>query len=128
MRWWARTVVQYPCAGGRVARSLSAIREAATVSARMTATPLIQISEERQQQELRRAIASGAAERRRAWRFHVIALLCLAWLLLGFALLGLAFHLTDGDQVRAAFLLAFLIGYGGPVWTLIIAHWSASQS
>ena len=98
------------------------------VSARMTATPLIQISEERQQQELRRAIASGAAERRRAWRFHVIALLCLAWLLLGFALLGLAFHLTDGDQVRAAFLLAFLIGYGGPVWTLIIAHWSASQS
>jgi len=94
----------------------------------MTATPLLQISEERQQQELRHAAASDAAEKRRGWRFRLVSLMCVAWVLFGFAWLGLAFHLTDPDQARAAFLLAFLVGYGGPTWTVLIAHWLASRS
>ena len=54
--------------------------------------------------------------------------LCLVWALLGFALLGLGFHLTDPDRAQAALLLAFLVGYGGPAWTVILAHWSADRS
>jgi hypothetical protein len=90
--------------------------------------PLVQISEERQQQELRRAIDLAAGERRSARRFRLLALACLGWLLLGFVLLGLAFHLADPDRGQAALLAAFLVGYGGPAWTVILAHWHFSES
>lgn len=90
--------------------------------------PLVQISEERQQQELRRAIDRATIDRRSGRRFRLLALACLGWLLLGFALLGLAFHLTDPDRAQAALLAAFLVGYGGPAWTVIIAHWHSGES
>ena len=94
----------------------------------MTATPLIEIPEERKQQELRRAIAAADAEHRIGRRVRLVVVLCLVWALLGFALLGLGFHLTDPDRAQAALLLAFLAGYGGPAWTVIFAHWSVDRS
>src|SRR2546427_129793 len=94
----------------------------------MTTIPLIDIPEERKQQELRRATNHAGAAPLLGRRARLLALVCCAWLLLGFGLLGLAFHLTDSDQAQAAFLAAILVGNGGPAWTLVLAHWSANQT
>jgi len=93
----------------------------------MTAVPLIRISEERRQRELRRAVARGRPDPAARRRVVVIALLCVAWLCLGYGLLGLAFHLTDPDRAEAAFLAGILAANGGPVWTVLIASWLAQQ-
>src|SRR5438132_13975172 len=90
--------------------------------------PLIDIPEERKQQELRRATNHAGAAPLLGRRARLLALVCCAWLLLGFGLLGLAFPLTDSDQAQAAFLAAILVGNGGPAWTLVLAHWSANQT
>ena len=94
----------------------------------MTTLPLIDIPEERKQQELRRAANRAGAEPLLGRRARLLALVCFTWLLLGFGLLGLAFHLTDSDQAQAVCLAAILVGNGGPAWTLLLAQWSANQS
>ena len=93
----------------------------------MTATPLIQVTEERKEQELRRALGAATADARAGRRVRLLALLGFVWVLLGFAFLGLGFHLTDPDRAQAAFLLAFLVAYGGPAWTVILVHRSADR-
>ncbi|MGH7645163.1 MAG: hypothetical protein ACREMR_06215 [Gemmatimonadales bacterium] len=93
----------------------------------MTAAPLVQIPDERKQQELRRAMARAGGEDPVRARLLLLTTLCLGWLLLGFGLLGLSFHLTDPDRAQAALLGAILVGNGGPAWTLLLSHWLAHQ-
>ena len=93
----------------------------------MTALPLIQIPEERRRRELRHALERSRVDPAARRRFHVLVLACLAWLFLGYGLLGLAFHLTDPDRAQAAFLAAILVANGGPVWTVLISYWLAHQ-
>jgi len=88
---------------------------------------LVDIPEERKQHELRRAMARAGADSPVRARFLLLALLCMAWLLLGFALLGLSFHLTDPDRAQVALLAAILVDNGGPAWTLLLSHWLAQQ-
>ena len=89
----------------------------------MTYVPLVTIPEERSRQELRRAIWH-ATPSRRVLRLTVF---CIAWLLLGFYLLGLSFHLTDPDLAQVAFFAGLLVGNGGPAWTVIIVLWLEQQ-
>ncbi|MGH7674862.1 MAG: hypothetical protein ACREMV_06270 [Gemmatimonadales bacterium] len=89
--------------------------------------PLVEIPEERKLEELRRAMARADGGHPGHARAISLAMLCLAWLLLGFALLGLSFHLTDPDRAQAALLGAILVGNGGPAWTLLLSHWLAQQ-
>lgn len=91
----------------------------------MTTVLLLTISEERKQQELRRV--GGHAEPVVRARTLGLALLCSGWLLLGLALVGLSFHLNDGDRAQAALLAGLLVGNGGPSFTLIFAHWLEQQ-
>ncbi len=102
-------------------------RAAGPPGALMPPAPLVQIPEERKQQELRRAIARAGVEDPIRARLLLLAVLCLGWLLLGFALLGLSFHLTDPDRAQVALLAAILVGNGGPAWTLLLSHWLAHQ-
>lgn len=88
--------------------------------------PLVEIPDARKQQELRRAQACVGTHPGRT-RFLLLTLVCLAWLLLGFTLLGLSFHVTDPDRAQAALLGALLVGNGGPAWTLLLSHWLAHQ-
>ena len=87
----------------------------------MTAAPLLTIPEERQRDELRRALEQVEPFVTR--RFVSLTLQCAAWMVLGWFLLGLSFNLTDPDRAQAAFLGGLLVGNGGPAWTLVIAHW-----
>jgi len=91
----------------------------------MTALPLLTVSEERKQRELRRAVER--AEPLVRTRTLALMLLCGGWLLLGLALVGLSFHVTDGDRAQAALLGGLLVGNGGPSFTLILAHWLEQQ-
>jgi hypothetical protein len=93
----------------------------------MTALPLVQISEERRQRELRHALERSGADPAARRRFHVLVLFCLGCLFLGYGLLGLAFHLTDPDRAQAAFLAAILVANGGPAWTLVTSYCLAQQ-
>ena len=63
-----------------------------------TTIPLLVVSEERKQQELRRTGDRLEPGTRR--RTLVLTMLCIAWLLTGYGLIGLSFHLTDGDRAR----------------------------
>jgi len=94
----------------------------------MTLTPLLEISAERKEQEARRAKDLSDAERglgRHAW---LLVPLCGAWVLAGYALIGLAFHLTDADRAQAAFLGGVLVGNAGPAFTVILHHWRSAQA
>ncbi len=94
----------------------------------MTVAPLLVIPEERKQQEIRRAMARADSESTFGRRAQWLALLCAGWLLLGFGFIGLAFHLTDPDRARAAFLAGMLVGNGGPAFSLILSQWLRDQS
>jgi hypothetical protein len=87
----------------------------------MTTLPLVTLSEERKQRELRRAL--GHAQRHNTRHLLVLTFLCAAWMVLGWFLLALSFNLTEPDTAQAAFLAALLVGNGGPVWTLMLAYW-----
>jgi len=87
----------------------------------MTTIPLVELSEERKQRELRRAL--GYTHRPNTRRVLVLTSLCAAWMVLGWFLLALSFNLTQPDTAQAAFLAALLVGNGGPAWTLILAYW-----
>ena len=91
----------------------------------MTTIPLVTLSEERRQRELRRAL--GHVEPHNTRRFLALTFLCAAWMALGWFLLALSFNLTQPDTAQAAFLAALLVGNGGPVWTLILAYWREHQ-
>ena len=94
----------------------------------MTVAPLLDIPEERKQQELRRVMDRAGSERGFGRHARSLVLVCVGWFLLGFGLIGLAFHLTDPDRARAAFLAGVLIGNGGPAFTLILSQWLQNQS
>ena len=94
----------------------------------MTVAPLLDIPEERKQQELRRAMDRASSQRAFGRCAQSLVLVCVGWLLLGFGLIGLAFHLTDPDRALAAFLAGVLIGNGGPAFTLILSEWLQNQS
>ena len=94
----------------------------------MTVAPLLDIPEERKQQELRRARERAGSERAFGRHAQSLMLVCVGWLLLGFGLIGLAFHITDPDRALAAFLAGVLIGNGGPAFTLILSQWLQNQS
>lgn len=87
----------------------------------MTTIPLVALSEERKQRELRRAL--DHAQHPNTRRVLVLTSLCAVWMVLGWFLLALSFNLTQPDTAQAAFLAALLVGNGGPAWTLILAYW-----
>lgn len=89
----------------------------------MAGPPLLVIPEARRATEVRRAEAGGLAEHVSRRRVRIVVSICFAWLLAGIGLLGLRFHLTDGDRAQAALLAALLVGDGGPLFTLLLAHW-----
>lgn len=94
----------------------------------MTNAPLLDIPEERKQQELQRALDHAGSERSFGRDAQWVACLCVGWLFFGFGLLGVAFHLTDPDRAMATFLAGVLIGNGGPAFTLILWQWLRAQS
>ena len=79
----------------------------------MTTIPLLTLSEERRQRELRRAL--GHVHPHNTRRFLALTCLCAGWMALGWFLLALSFNLTEPDTAQAAFLAALLVGNGGPV-------------
>jgi hypothetical protein len=85
--------------------------------------PLLAIPERRRQYELRRAEDIARGSRRDRSRVLLLGGLCLVWWLVGVALLGLSWHLTDGDLARAALYGGLLVGNGGPWFTLVLAYW-----
>ncbi|MGH7700473.1 MAG: hypothetical protein ACREMJ_08175 [Gemmatimonadales bacterium] len=89
----------------------------------MAATTLLDIPEARRAAEVRRAEVGGLAHRVSRRRLRILVVVCFGWLLAGIGLLGLSFHLTDDDRAQAALLAALLVGDGGPLFTLLLAHW-----
>jgi hypothetical protein len=93
----------------------------------MIAVPLIVIPEDRKARELQRATDIAEGARRERLRFVLLVALCFAWVLIGFALVGLGLHLTDPDRAQVAFLGGILVAVGAPAWTLIIHYWIQNQ-
>lgn len=89
----------------------------------MRARPLLELSEERAAQELRRALA--AAQDRHRDRIHQRRLLAAGAVefVAGWVLIAFGFHVRGRDLGRTVFLTGIMVAYLGPVWTWLLAHW-----
>ena len=93
----------------------------------MTNGPLLLLSEERIQQELRRARAAAADARYDRRRNRWLLAACFLELGVGLALMMLGYHVVGEDFGQALFLGGILVGYLGPVWTCILVNWHGSE-
>jgi hypothetical protein len=89
----------------------------------MTTHPLLCLSEERVQGEVRRARAADQDYRRHITRHRWLLTASILEFLAGWALIGLAFHVQGEDAGQAFFFGGLLVGYLGPVWTWLLPHW-----
>jgi hypothetical protein len=85
--------------------------------------PLLPLSQDRIQDELRlaAAIAAGASHyRRRAVR---ILLACIGEYAAGLSMIVLSLHIHGSDLAQVAFYAGLLVALCGPVWTVLLALW-----
>lgn len=88
---------------------------------------LLVISQERIQQELRRAAAAAADTRYDIVRHRWLLAACVVELFAGLTLMVLGYHVSGADFGEALFLGGLLIGYLGPAWTWILANWHGNE-
>ena len=93
----------------------------------MTTQPLLVLSEQRIQQEVRRAIAATADTRYDTRRTRLIVAACTLEFLAGQALMVLGYHVTGEDFGQALFLAGLMVGYLGPAWTCILVNWRGAD-
>ena len=93
----------------------------------MTNQPLLLLSEERIQQEVRRVLATAAAARYDLVRNRWLLAACLVEFAAGLTLMVLGYHVTGEELGEALFLGGLILGYLGPVWTWILANWRGGE-
>jgi len=93
----------------------------------MTTQPLLHLSDERIDYELRRARAAGQDYRRDVVRDRWLLTASIVEFLAGWALIALAFHVQGEDAGQALFFGGLLVGYLGPVWTWLLSRWRGGE-
>ena len=93
----------------------------------MATQPLVHLSAERVQYELRRASAARQDHHRYVVQNRWLLTTSILEFLAGWGLIALAFHVEGDDAGRAFFFSGLLLGYLGPVWTWLLAHWRGGE-
>lgn len=81
--------------------------------------PLLTITDEQRQAERRRAEEIAAGDRMRRREKLVVLLICVAWNVVGLAIMARAMASLDPDVSAALWALGPLVGYGGMGLTLL---------
>ena len=93
----------------------------------MTTQPLVSISEDRLQYELRRARAADQDNRHDRVRDRWLLAASILEFLGGWGLIGLGFHVQGQDAGQALFFGGLLVAYMGPVWTWLLSRWRGGE-
>ena len=93
----------------------------------MMTKPLLRLSEERVQYELRRVRTAAHDHRRYVVHNRWLLTASILEFLVGWSLIGLAFHVTGEDAGHAFFFGGLLVGYLGPVWTWLLPRWRGGE-
>ena len=93
----------------------------------MATQPLLHVSEERVQYELRRATAARRDHHRYLVHNRWLLTASILEFLAGWGLITLAFHVEGDDAGRAFFFGGLLLGYLGPVWTWLLPRWRGGE-
>jgi hypothetical protein len=93
----------------------------------MTTQPLLYLSEERVQNEVRRAHIAVQDYRRHIVRNRWLLAASILEFLAGWGLITLAFHVQGEDAGHAFFFGGLLVGYLGPVWTWLLPRWRGGE-
>ncbi len=85
--------------------------------------PLLVLSDERIEDEVRRAtfIGAGAAHDRR--KTARLVALCVSDYLIGLVAIGLSLRIVGSDQAQMLFFFGVLRALGWPAWRVILSVW-----
>jgi hypothetical protein len=89
--------------------------------------PLLHLSEERVQAELRRARAAAQDYHRHIVRNRWLLTAAILEFFAGWGLMAFAFHVQGEDAGQAFFFGGLLVGYLGPVWTWLLPRWRGGE-
>ena len=85
--------------------------------------PLLVLSDERIQDEVRRAAAAAAyASDHRRTTARLVAL-CVSDYFIGLAAIGFSFRIVGSDQAQMLFYAGVLRALGWPAWRMILSRW-----
>ena len=93
----------------------------------MTPHPLVSLSDERVQYELRRVRGTGQAHRYDVIRNRWLLIASILEFIAGWGLITLSFHVQGEDAGQALFYGGLLVGYLGPVWTWLLPRWRGGE-